>query len=119
MWHTQREIIPFFYILLAIKDPPQHWYAAKFILSIKERHTLSQRTVDCVISSTTSLMTSVYHKILSELRISQEVPESVMQLLEDKFEGMEDIFSGLSTAYQQRKYFRKEFHKIVRYKVQE
>jgi hypothetical protein len=102
-----------FYYLPAIEDPPQHWYAAKFILSIKERHTLSQCAVDCVISSATSLMASVNHKIINELRMSCEVSDSVMQQIENKFEGMKDIFSGLSTAHQQRKYFRKEFHKIV------
>ena len=94
---------------------PQHWYAAKFILSIKERHTLSQSAVDCVLSSTTSLMSSVYQGILSELKQGDDIPENVIQLLESKFESesVESLFAGLSTAYQQRKYFKEEFHKIV------
>lgn len=96
-----------------INDPPQHWHAAKFILSIKERHTLSQSDIDCVISSTTSLMSSVYSGILSELKMDHEVPENLVYLLEEKFKSIESIFLGISTAYQQRKYFKDVFHKIV------
>lgn len=99
--------------MLEIDDPPQNWHAAKFILSIKERHTLSQSAVDCVISSTTSLMSSVTQSILSELKVNHEIPENIMELLENKFKGIGSIFSGISTAYHQRKYFKEVFHKIV------
>ena len=95
-----------------INEPPHHWHAAKFILNIKERHTLSQSAVDCVINSATSLMSSITFGILNELK--SEVSEDVMKLLEQKFNGIESIFSELSNAYQQRRYFRQEFHKIVR-----
>ena len=99
--------------LTGIEQLPLHWYAAKFILNIKERHTLSQSAVDCVLNSTTTLMSSVYHGILSDLQNSGDIPENVMQLLQSKFENVESLFSGLSTAYQQKKYFKEEFHKIV------
>ena len=81
-----------------------------FILSIKERHTLSQSAVNCVISSTTSLMSSVNHGILNELKLNHEVPDDIVQ---HKFKGIDSLFSGLSTAYQQKRYFKEEFHKIV------
>lgn len=99
--------------ILDIDGPPRHWHAAKFILNIKERHTLSQCAVDCITSSATSLISSVNDGILSELKENHEVPENVVKVLENKFESVETIFSGLSNAYQQRKYFREDFHKIV------
>lgn len=58
-------------------------------------------------------MSSVYQGITSELKQGDAIPENVMQLLESKFESVESLFAGLSTAYQQRKYFKEEFHKIV------
>ena len=58
-------------------------------------------------------MSSVNQGILRELKLNNEVPENVMQLLENKFKGIDSLFSGLSTAYQQRRYFKEEFHKIV------
>lgn len=100
--------------MLEINDPPHHWHAAKFILSIKERHTLTQSAVNCVVSSTTSLMSSINLGIVNELKMNHEVPDNVMQLLESKFNGIESIFSHVSTAYQQRRYFKEEFNKIVR-----
>ena len=71
--------------MLEVIDPPHHWHAAKFILSIKERHTLSQSAINCVISSTTSLMSSQNSRILSEIKREYELnPENVMELMENK-----------------------------------
>ena len=102
------------YFAVAIIDPPHHWHAVKFILGIKERHTLSQSAVDCIISSTTSLMSSIYQGVLTDLKMSHEVPVNIMQLLKNKLKNVESLFCGLSTAYQQKRYFKDEFHKIVR-----
>ncbi len=101
-------------LFLGTIDPPQQWHSAKYILSVKERHTLSQCAVDCVVRSTTSLISSITTGILNELRINHDIPENIMQLLQTKFQSAESsLFSGISTAYQQRKYFRKEFNKVV------
>ena len=93
------------------------WHAAKFILSIKERHTLTQSAVDCVIESTLSLMSSVNMGILNELKITERIPENLMHLLEQKFDVTESLFSELLTSHQQRKYFKQKFHKIVRARI--
>jgi hypothetical protein len=58
-------------------------------------------------------MSSVNQGILSELKLNEEISDNVIQLLESKFKGIDSLFSELSTAYQQRRYFREEFHKIV------
>lgn len=58
-------------------------------------------------------MSSITFSIINELKIDHEIPEDVIQILEQRFSGIESIFSGLSTAYQQRKYFKEEFNKIV------
>lgn len=58
-------------------------------------------------------MSSVYQGILSELKQGDGIPQNVMQILKSKFESVESLFSGLSTAYQQRKYFKDDFHKIA------
>ena len=58
-------------------------------------------------------MSSVNHGILNELKLNHEVPDDVVQLLENKFKGVDSLFLGLSTAYQQKRYFKEEFHKIV------
>ena len=58
-------------------------------------------------------MSSVNMRILHELEVDHAVSEDVMQLLQDKFSSVEYIFTGLSTAHQQDKYFKEKFHKIV------
>ena len=58
-------------------------------------------------------MSSVHHGILRDLQNSGDVPENVMRLLESKIENVESLFSGLTSAYQQKKYFKEEFHKTV------
>ena len=102
-------------LLIDIESPPLHWHAAKFILSIKERHSLSQSAINCVTSSTVSLMMNVNQGILNEMTMDPEVPDHVVRLLHNKFGAIESsLFSRLSTAYQQRTYFKDTFLKIVR-----
>ena len=58
-------------------------------------------------------MLSVYQAVLTDLKRNDEVPDNILQLLRNKLNGVESLFSGLSTAYQQKRYFKDEFHKIV------
>ena len=58
-------------------------------------------------------MSSVNQGILSELKLNDEIPDNVIQTLENKFKGIGSLFSEFATAYQQRKYFKEEFHKIL------
>lgn len=58
-------------------------------------------------------MSSVLTGVLNELKLDVEVPQNVLHLLEKKFKNVESLFSGLSTVYQQRKYLKEKFHKIV------
>ena len=60
-------------------------------------------------------MMNVNHGILNEMRSDPEVPDHIVRLLHNKFKGVESsLFSRLSTAYQQRMYFKDTFQKIVR-----
>ena len=93
-----------------VESPPLHWHAAKFILSIKERHSLSQSAINCVTSSAVSLMMNVNQGILNEMRMDPDVPDHVVRLLHDKFGAVESsLFARVSTAYQQRTYFKDTF----------
>ena len=58
-------------------------------------------------------MSSFFDGVLSDLKLANEVPESVVHLLEKKFNKLDSLFTGLTTAYQQQKFFKKHFHKIV------
>ena len=58
-------------------------------------------------------MSSINHGILNELKMNHELPDDMMQLVENKFKSVNSLFTGLATAYQQQRYFREEFHKIV------
>ena len=52
------------------------------ILSIKERHLLSQAAVDTMVSSTTSLVGTVLDDVLTELR--EGLPDETLTALEGK-----------------------------------
>ena len=88
------------------------WHEAAFILKIKEQYVLSQVAVDQVLSSTKILMSEVLSEMLDSVR--DRVPTDTMQLLEEKVTGTnQSLFSGLSTAYLQQKYFKQHFKLIV------
>ena len=93
--------------------PSTKWQAAAFILSIKEKHMLSQAAIDTVLSSTTSLVGTLLQGVLTGLR---DLPEEVKTVLDEKMsEGAFEMqpFEGLGTAYLQKKYFRESFHLVV------
>ena len=90
----------------------QQWHEARFILSIKERHGLSQAAVDQVLSSTTELVSALLDGICSALK--QELPEEWMQLVEKRICETRTLFSDLSSPYFQEKYFKEKFHLVVR-----
>ena len=87
----------------------QQWHEARFILSIKEQHVISQAAVDQVLTSTTTLMSTLLDKITADLE--SEDPEKALQRV---CEAKDSLFSGLTTAYNQQKYFAQYFHLVVR-----
>lgn len=88
----------------------QQWHEARFILSIKERHVLSQAAVDQILSSTTTLVSSLLDNITFGLgSINQEV----VTLVEERVDQAKTMFLGLSTEYMQQKYFSKNFQLVV------
>ena len=64
-------------------------------------------------------MSSVLLRVLNELKLTQEFPESVVHLLEEKFKSLDFLFSGLTTVYQQQKFFQEHFQKIVSLYIQD
>ena len=94
------------------QETPQQWHAARFILSIKEKHVLSQAATDTILFSTTELLSSLLDETLASLR--QNLPEEWMQLVQQQLSERRTLFSGLSTPYLQQKYFKEEFHLVVR-----
>ena len=42
-------------------------------------------------------MSSVLLGVLNELKLTQEFPESLVYLLEEKFKSLDSLFSGLNT----------------------
>ena len=87
----------------APRHPPIKWRAASSILSIKERHLLSQAAVDTMVSSTTSLVGTIFDDVLTELR--EGLPDETLTALEGKVkEGLFSVqpFEGLETAHLQK-----------------
>lgn len=91
------------------------WHAAVFILSIKEQHMLTQAAVDRVISSTSTLISRLNRGIVQDLEqaYSGVVPDSIMSEITSRVQCTESIFSGISTAYEQKKFFKETFNVVV------
>ena len=94
--------------------PSTKWQAARFLLSIKAKHDLSQAAVDTIVTSTTSLVGTVVQDVLAGVR--EELPEEAKRVLDGKIqEGAFDrqLFEGLGTPYLQKKYFRESLKLVV------
>lgn len=78
---------------------------------MKEQHVVSQAAIDHVLSSTTTLVSSLLDSILSEFRSLE--PEEVVAMVEQRVTDVKSMFSGLSTSYQQQKYFSEHFNLVV------
>ena len=91
------------------------WHAAVFILSIKEQHLLTQSAVDRVISSTTTLISRMNQGILHDLQQTcrDVVPEDMMAAIQSRVKRTESLFAGISTAYEQKKFFKDCFNLVV------
>ncbi len=100
------------HLILSIGSHSQSdaWHAAKFILSVKERHCLTQPAIDTIMSSTTLLFEAVIDNALNEIQDSRENNQMVSTLLQTK---VKSLFSQVATSYLQKKYFNEVFHKIV------
>ena len=90
----------------------QQWHEAKFILSIKVKHVLSQVAVDQVLSSTTTLLCIMLDHVTADLKAKR--PEELLQLVEHRAcEAKSSLFSGIHTSYLQHKFFAENFHLVV------
>lgn len=95
----------------ALRRPSTKWRAASFILGIKEKHLLTQAAIDTVLTSTTSLVDGLLQDFVAELR--ENLSEEAKAVLDEKVQGCLQPFSGLETAYLQKKYFRESFNLLV------
>ena len=101
-----------------LAPPPMKWRADAFLLSIKERHLLSQAAVDTMVPSSTSLVGGILDDVLAELRGA--LPNEALPVLEEKVEeGLFSLkpFEGLETAYFQKRYMRELFKLVVSFFV--
>lgn len=88
------------------------WHEATYVLNIKEKYVLSQVAVDQVLSSTKTLVSDILSQLLDDVRSS--VPAATMQLLDNKaFQISSALFSRISSASMQKKYFKQHFNLIV------
>ena len=93
----------------------QQWHEARFILSIKEQHVMSQAAIDHVISSTTTLVSTLLNNITAYIHTSD--PQEILKIIDQRVcDAKATMFSGLSTSYQQQKYLVDNFHLVVRHK---
>lgn len=89
------------------------WHQARFILSIKEKHNISQAAVDQVLTSTRTLLSTILDNITADLKTKR--PEDVLGILEHRVCEASELFSELSTSYQQQKFFTENFRLVVRH----
>ena len=82
-----------------VKNPTicQQWHEARFILSLKEQHVISQAAVDHLISSTTTLVSSLLDNITANLNSTD--PHELLRVVDQRVCEAKAMFSGLSTAY--------------------
>ena len=90
----------------------QQWHEARFILSIKEQHVISQAAVDHIMSSTTTLVSTLLDNITANVYSTD--PQELLKIIDQRICDAKAMFSGLSTSYQQQKYFVENFHLVVR-----
>ena len=87
--------------------------AAMYILKLKEVHHISKSAIDCVVSTTRSLLEQqsavLREAVTSEFQDSEQVHVEISRA----FESTTDSFRLLDTGYKQEKYFREHFHLIV------
>ena len=85
-------------------DVPAGWHEAEFILKIKEQYSLTQVAVDQTVASTKMLMKDVFSSVLDSLK--KHLTAETMSLLSERMNtASTSLFSGLSSAYLQNKYF--------------
>ena len=92
-------------------DIDRQWHEARYILRLKEQCSLTQTAIDHVVSSTTTLMNTVLDSIIAG--VSRDNPQQAIAKVEERISGAKTVFTGLTTAYQQRKYFVETFKLIV------
>ena len=93
-------------------DVPAGWHEAEFILKIKEQYSLSQVAVDQTVASTKMLMKDVFSSVLDSLK--EHLTAETLSLLSERINtASTSLFSGLSSAYLQNKYFREHFKLVV------
>ena len=90
-------------------DVPAGWHEAEFILKIKEQYSLTQVAVD---QTTKMLMKDVFSSVLDSLK--EHLTAKTLSLLSERMNtASTSLFSGLSSAYLQNKYFKEHFKLVV------
>ena len=85
---------------------------AIFVLGIKEQHALSQSAVDQVVSSTSVLVSDLFSSIISN--VNKAIPPNYVKVIEEEMmDTRKALFNGISTAFQQNKFFKEHFNLVV------
>ena len=87
------------------------WHEAAFILTIKEKYAVSQVAIDHTLCAVNELVSAVI-KIVSA-KLKRELPTQSMDLVTQVISDTFPLFSDLSTAYLQMKFFRDTFNVVV------
>lgn len=87
--------------------------AAHFLLTLKEKHKLTQVTLDFILNSISKLVKIISGSIkYSVLEKVKEIDSSIIPLLENCFSPV-DPFCNLKTEYQQTRFYKEHFSLIV------
>lgn len=85
--------------------------AARFLLTLKEKHKLTQVTLDFILSSVSRLITIISKKVKSSV-LERVKDSNIISLLDDCFLPV-DPFHNLKTEYQQMRFYKEYFNLIV------
>ena len=108
---------PVYERLTGIDVETQRRSSALFLLKLKEKRRLTQTTIDDIVESSRVLFAQSIEHIQSglEQKLAEEGVE--VQGLETVFKSMIDPFDGLTTRYQQERYFVEKLGLIVSFAI--
>ncbi len=97
---------------------PKSYDVAVFLLKAKEQRRMSQSSLDGVITDIDELFGTQTHllgKKIQDILASMSCSNDVKEAVETEVNGAakHSLFSGLDTAYLQRKYYADNFHFVV------
>ena len=91
----------------------REWHEASFILNIKEQCVVSQVAIDRMLTFTKDLVSDILSQTAKD--IADIVPDTAtMKLVENQLDQVnKSLFTGLSSAYLQKAFFKKHFNLVV------